>query len=170
MNDAFERTYWANDVADLLGISTSALRKWSLRLEAEGYRFIRDEHDRRAYREADLVALRKMKEFLAAKMSLENAAKAVCAMYLTRADTESGTGIVPADKERSDERYLALEKRFDEFLQKQEAFHQALLERIEERDKRLLQAMDAVLETRQMLAAAQEEQAKRKWWQFWKKG
>ncbi|MCR8961887.1 hypothetical protein O0550_01495 [Brevibacillus halotolerans] len=60
MDNGFERTYWANDVAELLDISVSALRKWSLRLEAEGYCILRDEHDRRAYRERDLIALRTM--------------------------------------------------------------------------------------------------------------
>lgn len=184
MSNTFQRTYWANDVAELLGISTSALRKWSLRLESQGYSFIRDEHDRRAYRDSDLVALRKMKEFLDNKMSMENAAKAVYTLYSSYQNTSSGTGIVPAENQRSEERYLT-ETKFHEFMQQQQAFNQTLIEelqkrdqyiettlksieeRVNSRDDRLMETMNAVLETKRLLAVA-EEQPKKKWYQFWK--
>lgn len=169
MENGFERTYWANEVAELLGISPSALRKWSLRLEAEGYRFIRDEHDRRAYREGDIIALRKMKEFLSQKMSLENAAKAASTLYSKKVESTQETSIVPADKDRSDERYFELEKRFEQYVQKQDEFHKAVFDRMDRRDQLLLQAMNEILETKKMIAAAaQEEKPKKKWFQFWK--
>ncbi|MCM3593636.1 MerR family transcriptional regulator [Brevibacillus borstelensis] len=170
MENAFERTYWANDVAETLGISTSALRKWSLRLEAEGYRFIRDEHDRRAYRESDLVALRKMKEFLGAKMSLENAAKTVSVMYSERSDTTPVTSIVPTDERRSEERLQVLETKMDELIELNKQLVQQLHQRDEtdrERYARFDHLLSEVTETRRMLAAA-EEQPEKKWWQFWK--
>ncbi|MED4570981.1 MerR family transcriptional regulator [Brevibacillus agri] len=170
MENGFERTYWANEVAELLGISPSALRKWSLRLEAEGYRFLRDEHDRRAYREGDLIALRKMQEFLSQKMSLENAAKSTSTIYSNKVSSESGTSIVTNDNERSDERYFALEQRLTEYMQKQEEFQAAVFERMDRRDQLLLQTMNEILETKKMIAAAAAEQPKKKkkWYEFWK--
>lgn len=168
MENEFERTYWANDVAELLGISTSALRKWSLRLEAEGYHFIRDDNDRRAYRESDIIALRKLQEFLANKMSLENAAKAVSTIHSSKIENTPGTSIVTAEKDRSDERYLALEQRFSEYIQKQEDFQRAVFDRMDRRDQMLLEAMKEILETKKMIAAAAQEQPKKKWFEFWK--
>ncbi len=77
------RTYWAKDIADLLEITTSNLRRWSIDLENEGYRFYRDEHNRRAYFEKDIMPLRKLKEFLANNMSKNDAIKAVISIYQT---------------------------------------------------------------------------------------
>src|SRR5690554_8085403 len=42
-----KKPYWSKEIADMLGIGTSTLRKWCLILERNGYRFLRDEHDRR---------------------------------------------------------------------------------------------------------------------------
>ncbi|MED1787214.1 MerR family transcriptional regulator [Brevibacillus laterosporus] len=106
MDNGFERTYWANDVAELLDISVSALRKWSLRLEAEGYCILRDEHDRRAYRECDLIALRTMQDFLRNKMSMENASKA---SDQQRTD-EVQTSVLHTNRS-SNERLLEIENR-----------------------------------------------------------
>jgi DNA-binding transcriptional MerR regulator len=171
VENGFERTYWANEVAELLKISPSALRKWSLRLEAEGYLFLRDDHDRRAYREGDLIALRKMQEFLSQKMNLENAAKATSTIYSPKVENDPGTSIVTADKERSDQRYFELEQRFEEYIQRQDEFHRAVFDRMDRRDQLLLQAMNEILETKKMIAAAaQEVQQKKKWYEFWKKG
>ncbi|MGG3128903.1 DUF3967 domain-containing protein, partial [Brevibacillus laterosporus] len=178
VENGFERTYWANDVAELLGISVSALRKWSLRLEADGYCIIRDEHDRRAYRERDLIALRTMKDFLSKKMSMENASKAVCTMYSDHPITHKETSIVPHDKKRSDERYQEIIDKMEEYMEQQKAFNQALLEQLQKRDEyidnalklrdeRLMQSLNEIMETKKLLAVAQE-QPRKKWYQFWK--
>ncbi|CCF12341.1 hypothetical protein BLGI_212 [Brevibacillus laterosporus GI-9] len=111
MDNGFERTYWANDVAELLDISVSALRKWSLRLEAEGYCILRDEHDRRAYRERDLIALRMMQDFLRNKMSMENASKAVYTMYSDQRRTDEVQTSVLHTNRSSNERLLEIENR-----------------------------------------------------------
>ncbi len=183
MSNAFERTYWANEVADSLGISTSALRKWSLALERAGYHFLRDEHDRRAYKESDLVALRKLKEFLDNKMSMENAVQALITLQKINVDNTSVTSIVPVENElseRSEDRYQTLEKKLDEYVQQQTAFNQALLEQLKERDEyiekainrrdqQFMNALREMQETRKLIAAAQEEQKKqKKWYEFWK--
>ncbi|MGG0794928.1 DUF3967 domain-containing protein [Brevibacillus laterosporus] len=178
MENGFERTYWANDVAELLGISVSALRKWSLRLEAEGYCILRDEHDRRAYRERDLIALRTMQDFMKNKMSMENASKAVYTMYSDQQRTDEVQTSVLHTNRSSNERLLEIENRFIEYMEQQKAFNQALLEQLQRRDEyidnalklrdeRLMQSLNEIMETKKLLAAAQE-QPKRKWYQFWK--
>nr|WP_277717631.1 hypothetical protein [Priestia flexa]WEZ10416.1 hypothetical protein P5663_21065 [Priestia flexa] len=80
-NEETLKSYWAKDIAELLDISTSNLRRWSIDLENEGYSFYRDEHHRRAYLEKDIMPLKKLKEFLANNMSKNDAIKAVVSMF-----------------------------------------------------------------------------------------
>ncbi|TPG65779.1 DUF3967 domain-containing protein (plasmid) [Brevibacillus laterosporus] len=178
MDNGFERTYWANDVAELLGISTSALRKWSLRLEGQGYCIIRDENDRRAYRERDLIAFRTMKDFLDKKMSMENASKAVYTMYSSQLGTDEVQTSVLHTNRGSNERLLEIENKFIEYMEQQKAFNQALLDQLQKRDEyienalklrdeRLMQSLNEIMETKKLIAVAQE-QPKKKWYQFWK--
>jgi DNA-binding transcriptional MerR regulator len=179
VTEIYKRTYWANDIADLLDISPSTLRKWSLLLEAEGYHFIRDEHNRRAYTDYDLIALRKLKEFLNNKMSMENAIKAVSLLHSQKENDTPGTGIVTNDYKRLEERYHSLDQSFKEYVQQQQEFNKALLEQlkrqeeyieqsIKERDRDLMQTLNGIIETNRIIAAAQEQREKKKWYQFWK--
>lgn len=173
-----EKTYWTKDISDNLSIGTSTLRKWCLLLEENGYLFLRDEHGRRAYTEHDAIALRKFKELTTEKaMSLENASIAVISAF-KRAQNDDITLSATQQFPRPDERYKMLENKFEEYAEQQKAFNQALLERLDEqqeyienslkvRDERLMQTLNEVLETKRLLAAAQE-QPKKKWYQFWK--
>ncbi|OFV79299.1 hypothetical protein RERY_00460 [Rhodococcus erythropolis] len=63
-------------------------------------------------------------------------------------------------------------------MEQQKAFNQALLEQLQRRDEyidnalklrdeRLMQSLNEIMETKKLLAAAQE-QPKKKWYQFWK--
>lgn len=56
------RVFQAKDVAKRLEISTSGLRKWALVLEDQGYRFARDEHDRRGYSDLDITLLEQVQD------------------------------------------------------------------------------------------------------------
>lgn len=167
------RTYWSSEVAQLLGISPNTLRKWSIHMENAGYRFLRDDKNNRAYRDADIMALRKLQSLLSSRMSMENAVLAVVSVYMD----DQITDVVPVD-DRSFERYQALD-RLIEFMERQQAFNQELLDQLrkrdeyiervlKERDEKLTQTLNEILETKRMLAAAQEQQ-KRRWYQFWKK-
>lgn len=180
-----EKSYWSKEIADHLGIGTSTLRKWCLLLEENGYVFLRDEHGRRAYTEHDAIALRQFKELTTEKaMSLENASIVVISAYNRKHNevvTLSATENVTRSEQRHDERFDALESRFDTYMEQQEAFQKALLEQLQKRDEyienvlktrdeRLLQTMNEILETKRLLVAAQEQQQdKKKWFQFWKK-
>lgn len=172
-------TYMAHEVADILGVSTSALRKWSPSLERAGYRFIRDEHGRRIYQERDLAALRRMRELLQSGMGMENAAKSVWGLYRTEFESSSVALSVHQEKDENakreqDERLQKLEARMDELVELNKKLVQQLHQRDEtdrERYARFDHLLSEVAETRRMLAAAQEkeqEQPEKKWWQFWK--
>lgn len=163
-----EQTYWSKEIADMLGIGTSTLRKWCLLLEDKGYTFLRDEHDRRAYTEHDAIALRKIKELTEQRnMKLENA----CIVVVETLNREKSQNItlsaMPVYK-RSSERHDEIMNKLESVIERQEAFNKALLERLDKqqeyidkslkrRDEQLMQSLREELETRRQLAAAEEK-------------
>lgn len=173
------KSYWSHEVAKLLDISTSTLRKWSLALEAEGYEFVRDENGRRAYLERDIMPLQKMRELLNDGKGMEDAAKAVV-LHFSEQISNTGTVVVLDENERSSERYLELiqhnkrlfsllehlEEKFEEKLEEQNKILQQqfedqqkyIEETLERRDQYLMQALEKMLEKR-----------RKKPWQFWRK-
>lgn len=166
-----EKTYWSRELADLLEIGTSTLRKWCLQLEKDGYTFLRDEHERRAFTEHDVIALRFFKDLSKNKgMTLENASIAVVSRYNRDENTSvtlSASPVLP----RSDERYMELLDKVNllvDHVAKQDAFNQALLTRLEQqqqyleesvrrRDEQLMAALREIQDTKQLLVSTKEE-------------
>lgn len=132
------KTYWSKEIAKLLDISTSTLRKWSIALESEGYIFIRDKNDRRVYLERDIMTLHKMKELLDDGFNMNDAAKAVTLRFQEQI-VESRTHSVIYENERSLQRYFEyLELIMNE------------LQDLKNENKRIRQILE-----------------KKKWWKFW---
>lgn len=48
------------------------------------------------------------------------------------------------------------------------SLHRILDERLVERDKRLMEAMQLIMQTRKEIAASNEKQVKKRWYEFWK--
>ncbi|MFD2615720.1 hypothetical protein [Paenibacillus gansuensis] len=86
------QTWWSKDLARHLDIGESTVRKWSIELEKAGYEFLRDEHNRRTYIERDAIALRQMKDYLAAGMSYSNASQRVANQYRRIDELNNVTG------------------------------------------------------------------------------
>lgn len=167
--------YSSADVATLLQIKESTLRKYCLFLMEEGYEFLTNEMGYRAYRDVDVVALRKLLELKTeGNMTLKQASKAVVAIHNGKSVS---TPVI------TEEQYNSLLEEFRTFRESQEAFSQELLKRLErqqdyieqqqryierrlnERDQNLVQVMKQTLEARREIAAAEE---KKRWWQFWR--
>lgn len=166
------KSYWAKDIAELLDISTSNLRRWSIDLENEGYSFYRDEHHRRAYLEKDIMPLKKLKEFLANNMSKNDAVKAVVSMFPT---DDNGVITIPVIKDEVRLSRLELQEIVQEAVreaveEEREAmfkfFEHKMNDTFETRDRILTQQLQLTLEERKLeIAAAQDK----KWWRFWEK-
>lgn len=167
--------YNSSDVATLLQIKESTLRKYCLFLMEEGYEFLTNEMGYRAYRDMDIVALRKLLELKTeGNMTLKQASKVVVTVH---------NGKAVATPVITEEQYNSLLEEFQAFRESQEAFGQELLKRLErqqdyllqqqkyienrlnERDNNLVQVMKQTLEARREIAATE---AQKKWWQFWK--
>lgn len=172
------KSYWSHEMAKLLNISTSTLRKWSLSLEALGYPFIRDENDKRAYLEKDIMPLQKMRELLADGMGMDNAANAVVLRFSEQIQ-DSGTMVVLDENTDLAERYVELVtqnqelrtilERIEQGMQKQQKdMEQKLIDQqnyIEEslnrRDERLMLTLHEMAEARKQVATTKK-------WRFWK--
>nr|WP_052516559.1 MerR family transcriptional regulator [Paenibacillus popilliae] len=182
VNAMQDKVYWANQVATILDVSKSTLRKWSLALEAAGYVFVRDEHDRRCYIERDIPVLRRMKTMLDDGMTMENAALVGIALEKPR-ENEVMSGsvnmVVHAQNMRLEDRYLeivaqnqkmrAILERLEERMQEQQenmrqqlaVQRQYIEESLHRRDEQLM------LTLREMTEARKEAAATKKWWRFW---
>lgn len=170
-NVTVQAVYGSSDVADVLGIQESTLRKYCLLLEKSGYEFLKNENGHRAFFDNDLIVLKKMiKLKTSGDMTLEEAVKSVVAW-------NKGNDITVSDME--EKRYIAryndLLEEFKTFQQQQMEFNRELIaevrnqreyinERLEERDRMLVESMRQTLEIRREIAAAEEK----KWWRFWK--
>ena len=156
-----EKSYWSREVAELLGISDSTLRRYSLILEQNGYRFLRDDNNRRAFLERDVIALRKFQEMAkSSDMTLEDAALAVISA-IKEAEIK---GIVPSVAPNTNainhynQRYDDMVGKLQQLIehnQKQETFNRFLLDRLEKQEI----IIETILkETQLQLVATQEEE------------
>lgn len=162
-----QAVYGSSDIADVLQIQESTLRKYCLLLEKSGYEFLKNEQGHRAFFDHDVIALRKIISLKnGADMTLEEAVKSVMAW-------KKGNDITVSDTE--EKRYIALIKEFKMFQEQQIHFNQKLLQeirsqrayiehRLEERDRLLIQSIRETLEVRKEIMATQQK----KWWQFYK--
>jgi hypothetical protein len=156
-----ERSYWSKEVAELLGISDSTLRKYCLILEQNAYKFLRDEHNRRAFLERDIRVLRRFLEMAKnSDMMLEDAALAVISAF----KEEEITDIVPTAAPHSNT-INHYNKLYDEMVgrlqqvieqnQRQEAFNRVLLDRIAQQE---IFIQTILKETQSQLARTSEEE------------
>lgn len=166
-----QSVYGSSDIADTLEIQESTLRKYCLLLEKVGYEFLKNEHGHRAFFDHDVIVLRKMISLKSsADMTLEEAVKSVVAW-------KNGNDITISDTEekRYITRYNDLLEEFKSFQEQQMNFNKELIQeirnqqeyiedRLEQRDRLLMQSMREILETRKEIVAASEK----KWWHFWK--
>lgn len=163
--------YNSSDIADLLKIQESTLRKYCLILEKQSYEILKNEHGHRAFFDDDIIVLRKFMDLKSkTDMTLEEAAKSVVAW-------KDGNDITDLDTNESRyvTRYNDLVEEFKSFKEEQMSFNKELIgeiqkqheyinERLEKRDRTLMLALKESQEAKKEIAAAKEK----KWWQFWK--
>lgn len=163
-----ETIYNSGDVATLLNIQESTLRKYCIMLEEHGYTFHKNAQGHRGYFQNDVIALRKLIDIKKhPDMTLKRACDAVIAWVKQTDITDSVTTDI-AQKEQHNDSYNALLKEFEEFKKQQEAFNKQLIEQLQkqqeyiqkslvERDKTLMESLREVQETKKLIAAAEEK-------------
>ncbi|OUQ88810.1 hypothetical protein B5G50_07800 [Brevibacillus brevis] len=185
---ARERTYSGRDVAGLLGIGASTLRKWSMLLEQHGYWFLRDSQNRREYRQADITCLQRFYSLTKDQLIPQDEAARMVVTQSSpepaRKETAVAVAFPPAPVsahpalnhtvvlEELDEKLHALASH----VQQQDAAYLALLARVEkqeayitnnlkERDRRLTKAMNDIMDAKIELAKIKDASRKTSFWQ-----
>ena len=69
--------YFSKTVAERIEVSKDTIRSWSLKLEAEGATFERNNRSQRIYFEKDMRTFQNMKELLDLNHPLDNVAKTI---------------------------------------------------------------------------------------------
>lgn len=150
--------YTTKEIAQMLDIGTSTLRKWCIALENAGYLFERTDSQRRLYSDENVTALQHLKALLQQNnMSLENASLIVAGKYIrsSRRTPSPNTGEIMRSPTRSDEaiqkllEHIDRQERFNQQLQQQLQEHEAYIdERINERDKQLMKTLNELQEAK----------------------
>ncbi|MED3982371.1 DUF3967 domain-containing protein [Priestia megaterium] len=172
-----EKAYWGKEVAEILQIGESTLRKWCLSLENEGYNFTRGQHKSRAFLDHDILTLRRMKELIQNKdVTLKTASEIVVSTFdkgeRTRAvlqENELVEASVPAVPSVRQEELLMEVLERQERLEEQNRLLISRLgeqqkyidEKLEKRDKQFIEAIRESQETKKLIASALEQQEQR---------
>ena len=182
---ARERTYSGREVADLLGIGASTLRKWSMLLESHGYWFLRDNQNRREYRQIDINALQRFYRLTKDQLVPQEEAAQMIVTHNSSEPaprSEAAVALAPAPvlhPHVKDESIAQLDQKLHilaSHVKQQDAAHQELLERVEkqeayirsslkERDRRLTKAMSDIMDAKAQLAKMKDAERKTTIWQ-----
>jgi DNA-binding transcriptional MerR regulator len=153
----YERAFWAREVAENLGISESTLRKYCLILEKAGYKFLRGDNNRRAFRKKDVEILRRFKALADQGKKLDEAAVTLVDTLDQQKEEAAVSAVTLVDTNKS----IPIEK-IREAIQPVLAQNEMLKKELTELKERLAK----VDEKTDALLARSEHQEK-KWWRFW---
>lgn len=172
MGEKTEKAYSPKEMFITLDIGDSTLRKWCIALEKNGYEFIRNEKNSRVYIENDLVVLRHFQNLIKQhNMQLDNAAVLVIDRF-GKGAFEVSTVTVPSVKEEN-QRDLERSNSEDieelkQLVMKQNELIKDLINRMDQqqkyiddslnrRDERLTKTIEESMETRKLIATAENE-------------
>lgn len=170
--------YSTKDISRLTDMAESTVRKYALLLEKNDYRFVRNSSGNRIFTELDIKVFLELKatpkeektiEEIASDIASEYIAKAVTSKLDETGDTQLHQGFDPA-------MLATLTKKIDvltDMHQKQLGFNQALIkkldqqqsyieERLEQRDKKLMESLRQSQEEKKALAEAAATQEEKK--------
>lgn len=167
-----ERIYSPKDMADLLNIEASTLRKYANILEGAGYSFHKNDRGHRGYYDKDVITLRKLKELSEhSDMTLEQSANAVMT-WVNASDVSVGDTTDLVLYERFNDEILSLKQVITQqqiMLNEQGKLLASINEKLDQqsaflsnRDQQIVNGLRDMQETRKLIAAAQEEEKTRK--------
>ncbi|MGG0592520.1 DUF3967 domain-containing protein [Priestia megaterium] len=155
-----EQSYFGNEVAKVIGIGNSTVRKYAIALEEQGYEFQRGINNSRVFYNKDILMMQRLITIMNKKSTtLEQAVK------LAVSTVEEDTITTPVTDKEHDitvvERLERLEQINVKLVQQLQEQQRMLFERDQRRDEQLTNVIREIQETKRLTAAAQE---KRPWW------
>jgi DNA-binding transcriptional MerR regulator len=154
----YERAFWAREVAENLGISESTLRKYCLILERAGYKFLRGDNNRRAFRKKDVEILRRFKALADQGKKLDEAAVSLVDM-LNQQEEETAVSVVSLADTNKNMPFENIREAIQPILEQNEMLKKELAE-LKDRLARVDEKTDVLL--------TRSERQEKKWWMFWK--
>lgn len=170
------KDYSTKDMASMVGVSETTVRKYSQELESAGYPFNKNENGFRKFKERDLFTFNEIRKLsIATSMPVKQLAEMIVFKQMARHDSISDAiNKTPSNQDKSSEieslenRFNNLMKKLDKLdmlddiaqqLEKQEQFNQVLLKRLDEqqdliesqtkiRDRQVTEETKELLETR----------------------
>ncbi|RDW16397.1 hypothetical protein CWR48_17285 [Oceanobacillus arenosus] len=162
-----EKAYTTSEIAVMLDMGATTVRKYAQYLEKVGYEFFKSKNNARLFVEGDIMALRYLKELRTkSSISVEQATNIVIEKFGTVTSREvvnhaSPPSVlpVPIDTQYNElkgmmENQHSLIKELVTRLDKQQEY---MNNRLIERDRHLMQVMNERLETQRLTAASMEE-------------
>lgn len=159
----YEKAFWAREVAENLGISESTLRKYCLILEKSGYKFLRGDNNRRAFRKKDVEVL---KQFKSLADQGKNQGKKLDEAAMTLVDTlnqpeeETAVSVVSLADTNKTMQIEKVKEVIKPILEQNEMLKQELNE-LKDRLARLDKKTDV------LLTRSERQEREKKWWKFW---
>jgi len=177
--DYNERAYTTSEVATMLDIAIPTVRKYSQTLERAGYVFIKSKatgkHQARLFIEKDVTALRYFKQLREkSNIKVEEAASIIIEKF--------GKGAIQSVRGNDTKEIVQYEEQYNELkemihkqtetINRQNEMIEGLAEqlkqqgqyidkRLNERDERLTQSMNEIMEQRKQIAVEQEQEQKK---------
>lgn len=156
--------YSSKEIATLLGIKESTLRKYSIMLQDQGYEFYKNERGHRSFFDKDLLALRR---FISLKkktdMSLKQCSEAV--LLGLNSDNVQPSDITTTENETLYDTVMSKlgeqEKFNKELLKRLDQRDEYIEKRLNERDEKLMTAIRGIQEQKQLTVAADPEENKK---------
>ncbi|PEO88128.1 DNA-binding protein [Bacillus pseudomycoides] len=170
--DSSQSVYISKDVATMLKIQESTLRKYCIMLEEHGYHFHKNEHGHRGFLDNDVITLRKLIEIKShPDMTLKQACGAIMTWVKEKDMSEVDTNVI-TENEQHDERYNELKEMIrqqnellKQMAKKLDDQQRYIDERLEKRDQLLMQTIRESQEQKALLETAATN--KKPWWRFW---
>jgi DNA-binding transcriptional MerR regulator len=160
-----EITYSVKQVAQQIGVKPVTLRAWCQALEQAGYKIMRDEQGNRLYTERDISALRQLSEYVNKNIEWDQATKLIIDEFseqlLSVANTQEPHNPESNKFVRTIQEMNETLQQMREAMQRQHDVNQAIINRLDERDRyiedldRIIQEMNKTLQ--QMREAMQQQ-------------
>lgn len=169
-------------VSNILGVQDSTLRKYCALMQKHNYEFNKNSVGHRIFYKKDVEIIRQIVDLKnSSSLTLNQSVKTILESEIE--DIEGINDVADIDSITKPD-YNKLLQAFTAFKDDQQQFNRQLVDQlqkqqdyiknsIDERDKKLMQAIKESMEIRRQIASAEEEKGnirKRKcsWWQFWK--
>jgi DNA-binding transcriptional MerR regulator len=151
------KEYATKDIANIVEIATPTVRKYAQALEIKSYKFIKNDRGFRTYTDTDIQLFKRMKELSSdTGMNIESIAEKVIREH-TISHNEAILNESEVDTLKENDRYdtiLSEVKQLKELILAQQEY---IDKKLSERDKRIVESIRQLQETKQLTATAKEK-------------